>query len=240
MTELHSESRTASTTDYVLPAPPRGATPLDTLASRRTQTTHRHAEAAAILGRRMALFGEVQQLHLAELRQRLGELEAMLPDASRAQLQGAVREVLGVLDWCDEVQQDQVREANYASLGWMPLDVGTLCSALAQELPDVLSAPSRPTSWWGDGRLLDELLRAAIALVAERQGGKGRVVLEVDEAPSGPTVAVLGSADPVDELDPGAADRFRTLARQVGARITPGPLGPMAAGLVLHLGHPTP
>ena len=139
------------------------------------------------------------------------------------------------MDWCDEVQSDQVREADFAGRGWLPLDLGALCSGLASELPEVLAMPSGRTTWWGDGRLLDELLRAGIALLQERMGGKGRVVLEAAESTFGPMLSLHGSADAIDEVESATAERFRRLADRLDARIVPGPLGPGSAAVQVHL-----
>ncbi|MFM1873655.1 MAG: hypothetical protein RL398_3077 [Planctomycetota bacterium] len=234
MTEIGTQVATKNAS-YVLPQPPRGAQVVTGGMPMRSFVPQRHAEAAAMLGRRMAMFGECQQQFLAELRQRLSELDDSIPEASRAQLKGSLRAALDVLDWCDEVQSDQVREAEFAGRGWLPLDLGALCSGLANELPEVLAMPSGRSSWWGDGRLLDELLRTGIALLQERMGGKGRVVLEAAESSIGPVVALHGSADAIDEVEPATVERFRGLADRLGARIVPGPLGPGSAALQLYL-----
>lgn len=230
-----SIGRATAAQQYVLPSPPRSAPTVPTAAPGRSYLPQRHAEAASMLGKRMATMSGCQEQFLGELRTRLLHLDEAIAEAPRAQLKGALRGVLEVLDWCDEVQAQMAKEAEFAGQGWMPLDLGTLCSSLAQELPEVLAAPAGRTAWWGDGRLVDELLRSAITLLHERMGGKGRVLLEATESPAGPVLSLQGSGDAIDAVEPGSADRFRRLADRLGARVQPGPLGVGSAALTIYL-----
>ena len=58
----------------------------------------------AAFAQKTLLHAECLQQLLAEVRDRLRQLDAATTEDSRARLKGAVRELTGVVDWCDAVQ----------------------------------------------------------------------------------------------------------------------------------------
>ena len=120
-----------STSDYVLPAPPRGTGEIVVVAppGDGASSLSRGAEVARRLGARFTALGESQQLFLGELRERIVAIDGVVAEASRAQLKGALGELLAVLDWCDAVQLDALQEAARAADGEEPIDL----AAFAEE-----------------------------------------------------------------------------------------------------------
>ncbi|MBL8752651.1 MAG: hypothetical protein JNK15_05065 [Planctomycetes bacterium] len=227
-------------TDYVLPVPPPKAGEVVVVASHRdaAASLRRGGEVARTLGDRFLALAESQQLFADELRQRLGSLDTAIAEDSRAQLKGAVREILGVLDWCDQVQSDLVRDCRLAAAGAEPVDVAEVAAIAAaerqsSEQPVVVTGTSGP--WWGAASLLLELLQHALDLVAERTQGIGARFVEVDQQAAGIQVWVHGVGEPADQVDAQAIERFRRAAQAIGAIVRPDALGPGGVGMVLVL-----
>jgi hypothetical protein len=165
-------------------------------------------------------------------------LDGALAEDSRAQLRGALHDVLGVLDWCDAVQSDLQQDCSRAAAGAEPIDVVDLCRSVAASCGaagPVQVSGQLPTSWWGEARVLAKALELGLALVAERTGGNGCRFVEVYAEESHPVIRVASSGDSREQVDPVAVRRFRQAVEQVGARVKPDALGPGGSGLVIEL-----
>lgn len=238
-----NEAPALPATDYVLPTPLRTAGEVVVLAPTRDGpgALRRGGEVARAIGERMVTFAESHQLLATDLRDRLQALEVDITEASRAQLQGAVRDALAVLDWCDAGHAEQLRESRLAASGCEPLDLTSLGEGLAAELGaqglqvSVVGRSSRV--FWGDALAVAELLRRAVDVVAERAGGAA-VAVEVVDVESGVEVAVGSRGEPGDGVEPASIRRFRAAVERIGATVLPGPLGP--GGVSLRLRLPTP
>jgi len=232
--------------DYVLPvpAPLRQSGEVVVVAPRRDAefSFHRGAETAKGLGERFSTLAEHQQLLLGELRDRLMKLDAEVAESSRAQLKGALREVLTVLDWVDVAEDDLLRESRLAHLGAEPIDVAALCLEVADNvaLPDqpIYVAGEMHAPWWGDAAALAGLVREALALVAERTNGLGTRRIEVREESHLLRIAIRSTGDPADGIEASSVARFRRACEQLGAVVRPDELGFGGSGLVLELPAP--
>lgn len=226
---------------YVLPVPPRAAGEVVVVAPRRDHAAvwRRGGEVARVLGERFVALVESQQLFLAELRQRLQELDNAMADATRAQLKGSVRELLGVLEWADAVQVDALREGQLAATGAEPLDVADLCRevAAAEGGPDcpVHVAGEAGSPWWGPAAALAEVVRTGLALLLERVQGAGARRLEVLGDPATVQLWFSGHGEPADAIDAGTIERFRRAVAEVGAAVRPDAHGPGGNGFVIEL-----
>ena len=224
---------------YVLPALRRGTGDFIVLPTRSGAGLERGARVARSLGGRFQAFADCQQQFLAEMRLRLQALDTAIAEDSRAQLKGAVRGALDVLDWCDVVQGDLQTESAWAASGFEPVDVNEIVQAVAAEAGtadnDVRVGGHLGRSWWGDAALLAEVVRQGLALVAERTGGLGSRRIEVGSVDGGAWVRIAGSGEPTDGPDGVAVQRFRQVVERLGARVVPDALGPGGAGLVLLL-----
>ncbi len=232
--------------DYVLPAPARAGGEVLVVAPRRDAEFgwRRGAESAQQLGRRFAMQVENVQLLLGELRDRIQELDTSIAEASRAQLKGAVRDLVAVLDWADVAQADLQRETSLAATGIEPIDVGALCHEVAARV----AVPEQPIyvtgaaqgPWWGNAADLATLVREALALVGERTQGAGARSLEVQEDQGVVRLAIRSAGDPADGIEAESVARFRRAAEQVGALVLPDALGIGGSGMSLELPMPMP
>jgi hypothetical protein len=227
--------------DYVLPAPARAAGEVLVVAPRRDAEFgwRRGAESAQQLGRRFGMQVENVQLLLGELRERIQELDTSIAEASRAQLKGAVRDLLAVLDWADVAQTDLRHETTLAAAGVEPIDVSSLC----QEVAARVAVPEQPIyvtgaaqgPWWGNAADLAALVREALALVGERTQGVGARSLDVQEDQGVVRLAIRSAGDPADGIEAGSVASFRRAADRVGALVLPDALGIGGSGMALEL-----
>src|SRR5688572_30676148 len=169
MTRKQLEVHDSSTSAYVLPAAPRGVGEIVVvpMPPRLFSEMRRGGEVARVLGDRFLTHAECQQHFLAEVRSRLAALDGALVEDSRAQLRGALREVLNVLDWCDAVQSDLQQDCSRAAAGTEPIDVVDLCRSVAMALgpADLVQVSGQlPKAWWGEARALAKVLELGLAL----------------------------------------------------------------------------
>ena len=229
-----------STSEYILPAAPRVGAEIVVVPPTRLPFSElrRGGEVARALGDRFLAHAECLQQFLAEVRTRLSSLDNTLTERSRAQLKGALRDVLGVLDWCDAIQSDLQQDCSRAAGGAEPIDVVELCRSVAAadgSADPVQVSGQLPTAWWGEARVLAKALELGLALVAERTGGSGCRFVEVSAGETNPKIRIACSGDPRGEVDPDAVRRFRQAVEQVGARVLPDAIGPGGSGLVVEL-----
>jgi hypothetical protein len=234
-------SETSEASEYLLPKPPRGGGEVLVVGGRSgAHTTHRRsAEVAKVLGERIVLIAECQQQFLTELRHGLEELDGAVAEDSRARLKGAVLSALGVLDWCDAQQRDLIQQGSLAARGWQPIDLGEFCREFAAEQPaeNVALVVTGQTvrAWWGDAAKLHDVLHAGIAVILERTGGSGSILVEVESAPAGHLIRIAGTGEPQEDLDASVVRNFRHAVERIGAVVQPDVLGAGGAGLVLQL-----
>ncbi len=221
--------------EYVLPSPPRTAGEVVVIAPPHDRAAlRRGGEVARAFGERFLALGETQQLFGAELRERLQMLDAAIADASRAQLKGAVHDVLAVLDWCDAAQIDLVRECRLAAAGKELLDVNELCELVAAERrasgQQVSVVGRLPLPWWGEALALADLVAAAVEVAVERAGGAA-VVVEVLATTAGAELHIASRGEPGDGVEAETVRRFRAAVERIGARVQPDELGPAGCGM---------
>ena len=226
--------------EYVLPSPPRGASELVVVPTRAEPFAglRRGGDVARAIGDRFVALTECQQQFLAELRERLGTLDAAIAEDSRARLKGALRDAFHVLDWCDAVQSDLQTDGRRAAAGAEPIDVAALCGevAAATGAGDAVQVAGRlPGRWWGEASALATVLDLGLRLVSERTGGLGRRFLELGGDGEQPTVRIVSYADPAEGVDPASVRRFRQAVERLGARVVPDALGPGGSGFLLLL-----
>lgn len=226
--------------EYVLPTRPRPAGEVVVVANHRDvgASLRRGSEVARQLGERFLAMAESQQLLAAELRERLERLDGAIAEASRAQLKGAVRDVLAVLEWSDAVNTELLREGRLAAEGKESIDVAELCTAVAgerQTSEQPIHVGGQCNAWWGSAPLLAEALGLAIDLVGERSLGVGARSVEVADAPGQVRITVGASGETADRVDPATIERFRRTAAELGASIAPDATGLGGAGIVLQL-----
>jgi hypothetical protein len=226
--------------EYVLPTRPRPAGEVVVVADHRDvgASLRRGSEVARQLGERFLAMAESHELLAAELRARLESLDGAITEASRAQLKGAVRDVLAVLEWSDAVNADLVREGRLAAEGKEAIDVTDLCTAVASEH----QTPEQPIHiggqclpWWGSAPLLAEALGLAIDLVGERSQGVGARSVEVANEVGQVLITIRASGEPADRVDPATIERFRRAAAELGASVSPDATGLGGTGIVLQL-----
>lgn len=224
--------------DYVLPKRPRQAAVV-VVPPPPNEVLDRGGEAARALGGHFQLFAETQGVFLAEIRERLEALDSTIAEASKAQMKGAVRELLGVIEWCDSLQTDLQADCQRATDGQLPIDLGLVLEEVAGRERaaghEVQVRGSFPLRWWGARVRLQRLLETALQLVAERTNGQGSRCLELSEVAGAPCVRIAGAGDPHDGLEPTTIARFRTLVEQVGATVRPDALGPGGVGMLIQL-----
>jgi hypothetical protein len=240
MTKQPLEVQDSSKSAYILPGAPRAVGEIVVVPPARLPFSElrRGGEVARALGDCFLPHAECLQQFLAEVRTRLVALDGALAEDSRAQLRGALHDVLGVLDWCDALQSDLQQDCGRAAAGAEPIDVLDLCrSVAASSGPAGLVQVSGhlPTAWWGEARVLAKALELGLALVAERTGGHGCRFVELHAEATHPRIRIGSSGDPREEVDPDAVRRFRQAVEQVGARVLPDALGPGGSGLVIEL-----
>lgn len=220
-----------STSDYVLPAPPRGTGEIVVVAppGDGTSSLSRGAEVARRLGARFTALGESQQLFLGELRERIVAIDGVVAEASRAQLKGALGELLAVLDWCDAVQVAALQEAARAADGEEPIDLAAFAEEhvvprLGLDRP-VLVTGRATLPVWGRASLFADLLRHGAELLAERAAGAGAIGIEIDDAAGAPRIRFSALGEPSDSLDAAVVRRFRATVDALGATVLPGEHG---------------
>lgn len=227
--------------EYVLPGPPRPAGDVVVVSPRRDdgRVWRRGSLVAQVLGERFLMQGESQQIFNGELRQRLLDLDQSIAEVTKAQLKGAVRELLAVLDWSDAVTADLLLEARRAAGGLEPVDVVDVCQSVAAELQDgalpIHVADVEVASWWGSAGALAETVRLGIALVTERTQGVGARLIDIEADPEAVRLHITAAGEPSDGVEGATAQRFRRAVEGLGARVEPGPFGPGGAGFVLVL-----
>ena len=227
--------------DYVLPVPPRQAGEVVVVgnSSDPQSSLRRGGQVARALGDHILAIAESQQQFLAELRDRLQQVDVAIADATRAQLKGALREVVHVLDWVDSVQAELAGVGRRAAAGAELVDVADVCAVVAaqvraeQRQVDVSGAPAR--AWWGEAAALHEAVQKGVALVTERTGGLGVPRITIEESDGVIRVCITSSADPVDTVDAATVQRFRSAVERIGAKVRPDAMGPGGSGLVIEL-----
>jgi hypothetical protein len=220
-----------STSDYVLPSPPRGTGEIVVVAppSDGTSSLSRGAEVARRLGARFAALGESQQLFLGELRERIVAIDGVVAEASRAQLKGALGELLAVLDWCDAVQVDTLQDAARAADGEEPIELAAFAEEhvvprLCLDRP-VLVTGRTTLPVWGRASQFADLIRHGVELLAERAAGSGAIGIEIDDAAGAPRIRFSALGEPADTLDAAVVRRFRATVDALGATVLPGEHG---------------
>jgi hypothetical protein len=227
--------------EYVLPAPPRPAGEVVVVAPRRElqPALRRGSDVARAIGDRLVPLVDGHAMFTAELRERLQALDTATADASRAQLKGAIRDVLAVLDWADAAQQDLAREARLAAGGVHPIDIGELCQDVAHvvqtaDQPVIVQGHSgRP--FHGSAPALAELVAAALTLVAERGSGNGVRVVQIGCVEGGVELRVRAAGEVSDGVEADTVARFRRAVAAVGATVRPDALGFGSTGFVIQL-----
>lgn len=230
----------ATTSDYVLPAPPRGNGEIVVVAPANDSAPalRRGGEVARVLGDRFLALTESQQLFFAELRERMGTLDASVAEASRAQIKGAVKELVGVLDWCDAVQRDLVYESRCAASGQEPLDLVVLAEDVAARLGldrAVLVSGQAGARWWGEAAVAADLIRAGIELLAERAPGSSAIAVDVQLAGGRIRLRFATVGEPGDSIEPATIRRFRAAVEHLGAAVLPDELGMGGAACLVEL-----
>lgn len=220
-----------STSDYVLPSPPRGTGEIVVVAppSDGTSSLSRGAEVARRLGARFAALGESQQLFLGELRERIVAIDGVVAEASRAQLKGALGELLAVLDWCDAVQVDVLQDAARAADGDEPIDLAAFAEdvvvpRLGLDRP-VLVTGRTSLPVWGRATQFADLIRHGVELLAERAAGTGAIGVDIDDAAGAPRIRFSSLGEPADAIDAAVVRRFRATVDALGATVLPGEHG---------------
>jgi hypothetical protein len=220
-----------STSDYVLPSPPRGTGEIVVVAppGDGTSSLSRGAEVARRLGARFAALGESQHLFLGELRERIVAIDGVVAEASRAQLKGALGELLAVLDWCDAVQVDTLQDAARAADGEEPIELAAFAEEhvvprLCLDRP-VLVTGRTTLPVWGRASQFADLIRHGVELLAERAAGSGAIGIEIDDAAGAPRIRFSALGEPADTLDAAVVRRFRATVDALGATVLPGEHG---------------
>lgn len=230
-----------ASSEYVLPSPPRTGGDVVVVAPRvdSARAFRRGGQVAQALGERFVMLAEIQAIFASEMRARLRDLDLAIPEATKAQLKGAVRELMSVLEWSDALHADVVAQSRLAAKGAEPIDVLELCSDVAAEVQvagqPVVVRGADVAPWWGVASDLAELVRQALAVVGERSQGIGARSIEVAQASGVVTVRVSGVGEPADAIDASTVARFRRAVGEVGATVRPDAMGPGGAGLVLEL-----
>ena len=230
-----------SAASYVLPAPPREQAELRVVAGAGSPWPQllRTAESVRELGQRTSLQAQSLSLLHQELRGRLEALAAASADATRAQWLGAVREAIGVLDWCDSVATELQGEAQLATRGVLPIDPVEVCREVALRhggagaMVHVTGEVPRPV--WIDAAALADVVDQALVLVAERTGGVGARGVEVGFRAGALELRIHGNGEPSDGIDPATVDRFRGAVARAAATVAPDELGPGGAGMLIRL-----
>lgn len=224
---------------YVLPVPPLGQSLLVTKPADESRSQTDSGAAARGLGQRFSTQAQSLELLLTEVRERLAHLDTLVIEGSPAQLKGAVRDVVDVVDWCDALQEDLASETGKAAQGLEPIDLVDLCRQQAAALrgsdnPITVSAKNYVV-YWGDRAKLASLFQHGLMLVSERTGGLGLRSIEVAAIRGAAQVRIFSGGEPQADLDQDVVDLFRRAVEKVGATVMPDELGPGGAGLVLRL-----
>lgn len=223
---------------YVMPAPPRTQAPLVLESEGHESALLLHSAAVSrMLGERFHVQAESLHVLLAEMRDRLERLDGAMADDSRAQLKGAVRELVRVVDWCDSLQGELALESTRAASGLEPIDLVWLCQQQAAKLEGPTDPISvvvhRDVTCWGERALLAHLVQKALSLVWARTGGRGMRCLELECRDGVPSLHICSRGEPVAEIDPDVVDRFRAAADKAGVTVVPDMLGTGGAGFVM-------
>jgi hypothetical protein len=246
LAETHMPKHATQTNDpttgtYVLPKRRRAPAEVVVSTGAGALATHlrRGGRVAQAIGAEVDVHAGSLNVLFAELRERLQALDATVAEATRAQIKGAIREVIEVVDWCDAVQVEVAGLAQRAVAGREPIDVGELCRrvAAAQQTDQSGIAVSGECAlpWWGDAQALAGLVELALVLVAERTQDTGPRAIEVSAQDGRPSIRVRGFGEPADTVEPATVNRFRAAAEQLGVLVVPDQHGPGGAGLVLQL-----
>lgn len=227
--------------EYVLPARPRGNGEIVVVppSTDSRNALRRGGDVARTIGARLLALAEGQRLFLDEVRERLGALDVAIADSSRAQLKGAVRELVSVLDWCDAVQVDLLQEAGDAARGAEPIDVAALAEdvvvpAIGLDRP-VLVRGHGESRYWGPAVLVADLLQRGIELLAERAQGPGAIAVEAVHAGDALRLQFEAIGEPADGLDPATVRRFRQAVDALAGVVLPGELGVGGSACVVEL-----
>jgi len=225
--------------DYVLPAPPRGAlAPLVTSPEESTTPSSGGGEVARAIGARLGAQVDSLDMFLAELRDRLEQLDHAIAEDSRAQLKGAVREIGHVVDWWEASQQALRADSARAAAGEEPVDLVALSEQVAAAVAGaepVTVLVHQPVTCWGHRARFRELLTEALALVSARTNQRGLRCIELEWREGAPSVRVCSRGEPGGDIAPELVERFRSAAARSGAVVEPDGHGVGGAGLVLRL-----
>lgn len=234
-------SQQLATAEYVLPKPPRHSGEVLVLAEPATDATalRRTSEVTRTLGDRFETLAECQRQFLDELRHELLGLDDTVLEGTRVQLQSGVHAALRVLDWCAAAQADFQQQARWAARGWLPVDLGDFCQALAGQVQangaPVLVTGTAATPWWGDPVALAATIRAGLVVVAERTAGLGTVLIEFGRGEESHQVRIAGTGEPTEDPGEASVRAFRQAVDLLGATVVPDGNGGGGAGLVLRL-----
>jgi len=238
MTTIRKSTLDPVASSYVLPAPPRG---LDLLVVKPEGVSPPPSMGTGIaaLGNRFQMQAQSLGLLLTEIRTQLEHLDGAVEGHSREQLKGAVRDVMRVVDWCDELRLDLDDEGGKAAEGLQPIDLASLCeeqaNALQEPAAPIAVLPSKPLVYWGDRNRMEHVLKKALELVGARTRGQGLRCVEVVSGEAVPSIRVRSHGEPAKEIDPEVVAAFREAVDYVGATVVPDELGPGGAGLMLRL-----
>ena len=223
---------------YVLPAPPRGFDLLVMDGGESSPLLGAGAIASA-LGQRFQSQAQSLDLLLTEMRGQLERLDGVIAEASPAQLKGAVRDVVRVVDWCDALRLDLADESAKAVDGLQPIDLLALCEQQANALQGLVDPitvlPSQQVVYWGDRNRLTILIEKALELVWARTGGQGLRCIEIGSEAGVPSIRVCSHGEPTKAIDRDVVDAFREAVDYVAATVAPDELGPGGAGIMLRL-----
>ena len=150
-----------------------------------------------------------------------------------------MRDALSVLDWCDAVQADLLRESRLAAAGAQPVGVVSLCEQVASHVATaeqpVIVTGWCANPWWGSAVALAELVRCGLGLLAERTQGVGARSVEVSATDGVLQLVLTSLGEPGDGVDAASVRRFRQAVADVGATVRPDGMGPGGASMVIEV-----
>lgn len=197
------------------------------------------SDALVRFGARMLDMLECQAHFQDELRATLTEMSDSVRDESRARMQGQLRTLGAVLDWCEELSADLLLLGRRAKAGQYPVDLAWLANHVAigfaerHETPVEVRGSCAPC--WGAEAVLAALLEAALEVVLRRVGGEGPIALELGRFDGRPGVQVRAVGEPHPFSAPRLVARLRSAAEAAAAVVESDPLGPGSVGMVLRL-----
>jgi hypothetical protein len=170
------------------------------------------------------------------------ELDDSIEEAPRARLRNQSHTLREILDWAGAVADDLRRESAGIESGRRTIDTRNLLFEMAGQIETLFPAvrvqllPGGASHCIGRAAELAEAFYLALALTAQRIGGKGTIAIEIDEARDHLVHRIWGQGQVCEIEARESIERFRNLVvdRHHG-RITPDVLGPHAAGMTIHL-----